>query len=154
MSRVLFVCLGNICRSSTAQGVLQAMVNEQGLEAEIEVDSAGTGGWHVGEAPDRRAAAAAMQRGYDLSGLRARQVTAQDFHKFDYILAMDAENLNNLELMRPADFSGQLRLFLDYHPSPATAEVPDPYYGRDGGFDFVLDLVEEASRGLLRELGS
>lgn len=154
MTRILFVCLGNICRSPTAHGVFQALVRQRDLESAIGVDSAGTGGWHVGEVPDRRATAAARERGYDLSSLRARQVTAADFAAFDYILAMDRDNLRNLEALRPAGYEGQLRLFLDYHPDPSTRDVPDPYYGEGDGFDFVLDLVEEASRGLLREIGN
>ena len=114
----------------------------------ISVDSAGTGDWHIGRAPDKRATAAAARRGYDLSVLRARQVGAGDFAHFDYILAMDAENLRNLQCMRPADFSGELDLFLRYGNS-GLSEVPDPYYGGSDGFEHVLDLVEEAAAGLL-----
>lgn len=149
---VLFVCLGNICRSPTAHGVFQELVNERQLQSRIEVDSAGTGAWHVGEAPDQRASAAALARGYDLSSLRARAVTPADFSLFDYILAMDQQNLANLQAMMPPGYAGRLGLFLDYHPHPLLVEVPDPYYGGEAGFDQVLDLVEEASSGLLREI--
>jgi protein-tyrosine phosphatase len=147
------VCLGNICRSPTAQGVFETQVEQRGLTGVIEVDSCGTGDWHVGNAPDHRAAAAAGRRGYDLSRLRARQVEAADFDVFDYILAMDGENLEDLEAMCPHDYQGHLGLFLDFAGSRAPRDVPDPYYGSEGGFDLVLDLIESASEGLLRELG-
>ena len=149
---VLFVCLGNICRSPTAHGVFQQIVNAADLQQRIQVDSAGTGAWHVGEAPDQRATAAAMERGYDLSHLRARAVTVADFSQFDYVLAMDQLNLGNLQAMTPAAYPGHLGLFLDFHSHPLLTEVPDPYYGGNVGFDQVLDLVEEASRGLLRDI--
>ncbi len=149
---VLFVCLGNICRSPTAHGVFEQMVQQRGLEERIVIDSCGTGDWHIGRAPDRRASAAAKARGYDLEHLRARQVTAQDFHSFDYILAMDNNNLADLCALQPQGFTGTLRLFLDYAPQFGEREVPDPYYGGDEGFDHVLDLVEAASEGLLREI--
>lgn len=147
---VLFVCLGNICRSPTAHGVFQQQVIRRGLEHQIIVDSAGTGDWHIGRAPDQRSAAAALQRGYDLSALRARQVTREDFFNFDYILAMDNENLRNLQQLRPADFNGELKLFLDYSQHKNSArEVPDPYYGEKENFELVIDLVEHAATGLL-----
>ena len=152
MSSVLFVCLGNICRSPTAHGVFSAQVAEAGLADRIAIDSAGTGAWHVGEPPDGRATAAALQRGYDLSGLRARQVDPADFERFHYILAMDRSNLSHLEAMRPAGYRGHLGLFLEFHPRPPTREVPDPYYGGDRGFEEVLDLVERAGRGLLEAM--
>lgn len=151
-TRVLFVCLGNICRSPTAEGVFAAKLAEHGIEDTIEADSCGTGGWHVGEAPDRRATAAAARRGYDLSGLRARQVQAADFGSFDYILAMDRMNLAELEARCPADYGGHLGLFLTFAEGVAEDEVPDPYYGGTDGFGHVLDLVEKASEGLLREI--
>ncbi|MFV8817360.1 low molecular weight protein-tyrosine-phosphatase [Haliea sp. E17] len=150
--RVLFVCLGNICRSPTAHGVFEQMVRERGLHERIEIDSCGTGDWHIGHPADRRAAAAAARRGYDLSHLRARQVIPADFDAFDYVLAMDAQNLADLEAMRPAHFDGVLSLFLDFAQQVAEREVPDPYYGGEDGFDHVLDLVENASAGLLREI--
>ena len=148
---VLFVCLGNICRSPTAHGVLEAMVRSAGLQDSIDVDSCGTGAWHAGEAPARRATLAAAVRGYDLSPLRARQVTADDFHRFDYILAMDSSNLSDLKAMCPDHLQQKIGLFLDFGDSSET-EVPDPYYGGDDGFEHVLDLVENASRALLKEV--
>lgn len=152
MIEVLFVCLGNICRSPTAHGVFRQRAAARGLDDRIAVDSAGTGDWHVGLPPDRRAAETAARRGYDLSDLRARQVSAADFQRFHYVLAMDEANLEHLQALRPVDFAGELRLFLDYAPQLGTSEVPDPYYGGAGGFDHVLDLVEAASDGLLLEL--
>jgi len=123
---VLFVCLGNICRSPTAHGVFQQRVIQRGLRDVIRVDSAGTGDWHVGHQPDRRSAAAALQRGYDLDSLRARQIAVQDFREHDYILAMDTQNLRDLQRLQPADFDGELALFLSYG-SRGVREVPDPY---------------------------
>lgn len=151
--KVLFVCLGNICRSPTAHGVFQYQVNQQGLNKIIEVDSAGTAGWHIGEAPDQRATRTAKQRGYDLSTLRARQVSEADFHRFDYILAMDKANLSELEALQPEDFQGELRLLLDFSDASVEhAEVPDPYYGSGDGFERVLDMVENACDGLLNSI--
>lgn len=152
MTRILFVCLGNICRSPTAHGVFEHLVHQRGLDAEIQVDSAGTGRWHTGEAPDGRATAAAARRGYALESQRARQICSTDFQRFDYILAMDRQNLAELQQHCPADFSGRIELFLDYHPEQPIREVPDPYYGGDDGFQQVLDLVEHASIGLLAAL--
>ena len=149
MVKVLFVCAGNICRSPTAEGVFTQRVAQRQLARKITADSAGIGGWHIGEPPDRRAQAAALERGIDLSGLRARQVAATDFHAFDYVLAMDQDNLGALGTLRPADASATLSLFLDYAPSADITEVPDPYYGGPDGFEHVLDLVEQASEGLL-----
>ena len=150
---VLFVCLGNICRSPTAHGVFEKMVFEQGLEQRIRVDSAGTGDWHLGKQPDRRTIAAGQQRGYDLSHLRARQVTAADFELFDYILAMDKQNLAHLKTLQPKHFSGNLRLFLPFGQA-SIAEVPDPYNGGEKGFEQVLDMVEHAAKNLLTHLQS
>jgi len=146
--RVLFVCLGNICRSPTAHGVFETLVAQHNLAHLIEVDSAGTAAYHVGNPPDKRSVAAAQQRGYELDHLRARQVTAQDFETFDYILAMDSENLDNLKSIAPANYQGHLGLFLSFGQC-LESEVPDPYYGGASGFDHVLDLVENASMGLL-----
>ncbi|TXS93001.1 low molecular weight phosphotyrosine protein phosphatase [Parahaliea maris] len=148
---VLFVCLGNICRSPTAHGVFEQRVAQRGLQERIVVDSCGTGDWHIGHPPDRRAQAAALQRGYDLSHLRARQVEPADFSLFDYVLAMDESNLGDLRAMRPASFAGHLGLFLDFADT-GLREVPDPYYGGDDGFDHVLDLIEAASDGLLTDI--
>ena len=149
---VLFVCLGNICRSPTAHAVFQSMVDSRGLDAKILVDSAGTGDWHLGHAPDQRTSAQAAERGYDMSELRARLVEPKDFAQFDYIIGMDHENISNLMLMRPEGFTGQVELFLSFARKPENrdqAVVPDPYYGGDNGFALVLDLVEDAAAGLL-----
>jgi len=150
--KVLFVCLGNICRSPTAHGVFQHLLDSRGLDHRVQVDSAGTGDWHIGLPPDKRTSASAARRGYDLSALRARQVVAADFQEYDYILAMDAQNLDNLRRLAPADFSGELQLFMHYASGVDEREVPDPYYGGLDGFDQVLDLVENAARGLLDAL--
>lgn len=150
--RVLFVCLGNICRSPTAHGVFESMVKARQLNDRIQVDSCGTGDWHIGHPPDRRAASEAAARGYDLSDLRARQLSPSDFDHFDFILAMDRQNLADLEAMRPDHFSGHLGLFLRFAAGGAHREVPDPYYGGDEGFTEVLDMVEAASEGLLQEI--
>ncbi len=152
MPRVLFVCLGNICRSPTAHGVFASQVAAAGLSDSIGIDSAGTGGWHIGAAPDERATLTARSRGYDLSALRARQVAPEDFQRFELMLAMDDSNLQALRDMAPVSFTGHLGLFLDFHPDPPVREVPDPYYGGDDGFDHVLDLIEAASSGLLDAL--
>ncbi|MAT93967.1 MAG: phosphotyrosine protein phosphatase [Halioglobus sp.] len=152
MTRVLFVCLGNICRSPTAHGVFRQMVDARGLSGRIEVDSCGTAHWHAGEAPDPRSTEEAARRGYRLGDLRARQVQPDDFARFDYILAMDLSNLADLQAVCPADFDGHLGLFLDFAADSDTDEVPDPYYGGGEGFTRVLDLVEAASEGLLDEL--
>lgn len=149
---VLFVCLGNICRSPTAEAVFTERVEAAGVRERFEIDSAGTGGWHVGEPPDKRAARAAAHRGYRLEHLRGRQVGPADFERFRFILAMDRENLAELEAMKPADFTGELRLLLDFARDSDTDEVPDPYYGGIGGFDRVLDLIEDAADGLLRHI--
>lgn len=142
---ILFVCLGNICRSPTAEAVFRRRVTDAGLEERIHIDSAGTGDWHIDKAPDRRASAAAARRGYELDRLRARQVSAEDFHRFDLILAMDDNNLADLQALRPADDDALLARFLDVLGEDGPHEVPDPYYGGDDGFDHVLNLVEKAS---------
>lgn len=152
MVKVLFVCLGNICRSPTADAVFRKIVEDAGLDTSIQVDSAGTGSWHVGEPPDRRASAAAAQRGYDLSRLRARAVCVEDFYHFDHILAMDENNMLDLADRCPADHRHKVRLFLEFAPQHQEVNVPDPYYGGDDGFDHVLDLVEAASDGLLTHI--
>jgi len=144
--RVLFVCMGNICRSPTAEGVMRRLLREHGLEDRIEIDSAGTGGWHAGEAPDERATAAARRRGIALEGA-ARQVEPEDFERFDLILALDRENLAVLQALAPDDEArAKVRLLC------GDRDVPDPYYGGPRGFDEVLDLVEGACRSLLDEL--
>ena len=152
MVKVLFVCLGNICRSPTADGILCELVKREKLDQQVQIDSAGTGDWHVGKAPDVRTIAAAKRRGYDLSFLRARQVLIKDFDEFDYILAMDAANLCALQALKPDHYAGYLGLFLDFGSSKQYREVPDPYYGGNDGFELVLDLVEEAAQGLLAHI--
>ena len=147
-TRLLMVCLGNICRSPTAHGVMEKLIYDKGLSQYIEVDSAGTGDYHIGEPPDRRAAATALARGYDLSAQRARQVASLDFDAFDYILAMDHSNLSELQSRCPARHQDKLKLLLDFGTS-GRGEVPDPYWSGQDGFDLVLDLVEEACAALL-----
>lgn len=149
--RVLFVCLGNICRSPTAEAVFRHKLHEAGLEARVSVDSAGTGDWHVGKAPDARTRVAAMRRGYDLSALRARQVSTADFTDFDLILAMDLSNLAHLERLGRGAGPAELDLFLRRYAG-ALDEVPDPYYGGEAGFEQVLDLIELACDALLLEV--
>ena len=149
MIRLLFVCTGNICRSPTAEGVFRHMMNENRIAGWVEVASAGTHGYHVGEAPDQRAQQAATRRGYDLSRIRARKVVPQDLEYFDMILAMDRKTLESLRLICSAERLGRLGLFMDYSTVFDEDEVPDPYYGTGQGFDLVLDMVEEASRGLI-----
>lgn len=151
-TRVLFVCMGNICRSPTAEGVFRHLVAAQGRSGQIIIDSAGTHDYHVGAAPDVRAQAAAARRGYDLSDLRARQVTRGDFTTFDHVLAMDAANHRLLQQLCPAECRDRLRLVLDFATGTALREVPDPYYGGAQGFEAVLDLVENAAHGLLRHI--
>lgn len=152
MTNVLFVCLGNICRSPTADGIFRELVANAKLDQKIMVDSAGTGAWHIGKTPDSRTIAAAHARGYDLSVLRARQVTARDFDEFDYVLAMDEANLADLQQLKPAHFTGHLGLFLEFGARGDYREVPDPYYGGSDGFELVLDLVEDAAQGLLKHI--
>jgi protein-tyrosine phosphatase len=149
---ILFVCMGNICRSPTAEGVFRRLVQNAGLEHKLHIDSAGTHDYHIGKSPDRRASASALQRGYDLSALRGRQVSERDFHEFDYILAMDNENLANLQRISPPGHAAKLSLFLEFSTNFSESEVPDPYYGGAQGFEHVLDLVEDAARGLLLKL--
>jgi len=151
--RVLFVCTGNICRSPTAEGVLRRLVRDQGLEGRVEVDSAGTFGYHVGEPPDRRSIRAAAARGYDLSALRARTVTREDFARFDLLLALDRGHRRELEQLAPDGAAARrIRLLLDYAPAFQGQDVPDPYYGGPADFERVLDLAEAGSRGLLEAL--
>ncbi|MHA7878292.1 MAG: low molecular weight protein-tyrosine-phosphatase [Saccharospirillum sp.] len=149
---ILFVCLGNICRSPTAQGVFEQYLEQSPLAGKVQVDSAGTAAYHLGKAPDPRAQRFARTRGVDLSQQRARQVTEHDFHQFDWILAMDRQNLANLEALRPAGSRARLALLLSILPAGEREEVPDPYYGGDEGFEQVLDLCEAASEALLKRL--
>ncbi|MFL0809161.1 MAG: low molecular weight phosphotyrosine protein phosphatase [Agarilytica sp.] len=149
---VLFVCLGNICRSPTAEGVFNNKLIQANLNGCIQSGSAGTSDWHIGSPPDRRTLNAALTRGYDFSNQRGRQVKVDDFSNFDLVLAMDQENLSHLDLMKPKGFSGHLGLFLDFAVNSEYSEVPDPYYGGDTGFDLVLDLCESASEGLIAHI--
>ncbi|WP_163833918.1 low molecular weight protein-tyrosine-phosphatase [Spartinivicinus ruber] len=153
MVSVMFVCLGNICRSPTAHGVFQQMVETAGLAAHIQVASSGTSAYHIGEPPDRRAQQAAKQRGYNLSGISAQQVSLDDLETFDYILAMDKSNLTALKQLAPVNHHRKLKLFMSFAQlQPHTQEVPDPYYGGTDGFAQVLDLVEVAAQGLLQQI--
>jgi protein-tyrosine phosphatase len=153
--RLLFVCLGNICRSPTAEGVMRSLVRGAGLEEQIELDSAGLGSWHVGGPPDRRARAAARARGIALDG-RARTVTRDDFEDFDLLLAMDSSNLRELRRMAPDEEArAKVRLLREFDPASrgeGDLDVPDPYYGATGGFEEVLDLVQAACAGLLEDI--
>lgn len=150
--KILFVCLGNICRSPTAEGVLRHLAGLEAPDLGIIVDSAGTADYHTGAAPDVRSQRAALRRGIDISNLRARRVTREDFARFDFILAMDRQNLEALEAMRPKNSRARVALFLDYAPALNVSEVPDPYYGGTEDFEKVLDLTAAASRGLLAHL--
>jgi len=149
---VLFVCLGNICRSPSAEGVFRALVRREGLSDRVYADSAGTYPYHVGKPPDRRAQAAARRRGVDISLLRARVVEPQDFFDFGHVLAMDDDNLADLVAICPPDAPTRPRLLLDFAPGAARREVPDPYYGGAADFEHMLDLIELGASGLLEQL--
>lgn len=153
-AQILFVCMGNICRSPTAEGVMRKYVDELGLSDRIIVDSAGTHDYHVGEAPDPRAQAAACRRGYDLSGLRARQVNGSDFERFDLVLAMDFNNLASLQAYCPLGCEGKMGLLMPYARTRHSTIVHDPYYRSAKDFDLVLDSIEDACKGLLDVLSS
>jgi len=150
--KVVFVCMGNICRSPSAEGVFRKLVDEHQLGNQFLIDSAGTHAYHVGEPPDNRSQTAALKRNIDISQQRARQFRDEDFERYDYILAMDEDNLSNLKIICPAHAVNKLNLFLSFAPDLDTLEVPDPYYGGDKGFEYVLDLIEKASHGLLDEI--
>lgn len=151
MIKVLFVCMGNICRSPTAEGVFRHKVEQKNLQEQISIDSAGTHAYHVGNPPDQRAQDAALKRDIDLSQQRARRVSADDFSEFDYVIAMDESNLDDLLSICPAGYEDRLHLFLAFSDS-GNKEVPDPYYGQGRGFEIVLNLVEDASEGLLKHI--
>jgi protein-tyrosine phosphatase len=152
MVNVLFVCMGNICRSPTAEGVFARRVEEAGLLDKIGIDSAGTHAYHVGEPPDPRAQKSARARGIEISHLRARRAVAGDFERFDYVLAMDYDNLQILQSLCAPQYTSKLQLFLDYGSHHDIKEVPDPYYGGPLGFERVLDLIEDAAGGLLQSI--
>jgi len=149
---VVFVCMGNICRSPTAEAVFRHYVESAGMSAQITIDSAGTHDYHIGDKPDARAQHAAQQRGYDMSKLRGRQVEQADFRRFDYVLAMDAANLAILQRITPPGSNTRAQLFLEYARHHRERDVPDPYYGGADGFERVLDMVEDAAQGLLQEI--
>ena len=151
MTKVLFVCMGNICRSPTAEGVFSHKVEQNDLQDQISIDSAGTHAYHVGNPPDQRAQDAALKRDIDLSQQRARRVSADDFSKFDYVIAMDESNMDDLLSICPEGFEDRVHLFLAFSDSEEN-EVPDPYYGQGRGFEIVLNLVEDASEGLLEHI--
>lgn len=151
-TRLLFVCMGNICRSPTAEGVVRKQLQKAGLSRQVEVDSAGTQRYQTGRPPDARAQKAALRRGYDISGLKARRVSAADFARFDRILAMDRDNLDMLQHDCPPEHRHKLGLLLEYSKRSAEREVPDPYYGNHAGFEHVLDLIEDAACGLVESL--
>lgn len=150
--RILFVCMGNICRSPTAEGVFRAQVAAAGLTDRILTDSAGTHGYHIGEPPDPRSIKAAAARGIDISDLRARMVRADDFTRFDLVLAMDAQNRQAMSDFYKAELPDRVRMFMEFAPEAKAREVPDPYYGDGAGFERVLDLCDAAGRGLLKHL--
>lgn len=150
--KILFVCMGNICRSPTAQGVFEKLIADTNLSGVVQSDSAGTHAYHVGEPPDSRASAAAHRRGIDLSGQKARRVEESDFETFDYVLAMDRSNYEDLSSLCLPEHRTKLRLFLEFAPELGTQDVPDPYYGGTTGFERVLDLIETASGGLLASI--
>jgi len=145
--KVLFVCMGNICRSPTAEGVFNKVIDDKGAKHRFDVDSAGTHAYHVGEQSDPRSRQTAKARGIDLSSIRARKVSSSDFEYFDHILAMDSDNYHGLLAQSPSEYHHKIALFLDYAPECAERDVPDPYYGGENGFEHVFDLVEEASNG-------
>lgn len=151
---VLFVCMGNICRSPTAEGVFRKLHQDLAPQLDIHVDSAGTHAYHVGESPDERAVIAARKRGIDISGHRGREVMGRDFEIFDYILAMDRGNLDRLHKLKSSENRAEVRLLLDFAQDCPVDEVPDPYYGGPNGFNRVLDLTEQGGRGLLRHICS
>jgi len=152
--RILFVCMGNICRSPTAEGIMRKLVADAGLQDRFEIDSAGTHNYHVGAPPDKRSQSAALARGYDLSDLRARQVSAEDFTRFDLLVAMDRDNLSMLQDQCPHHSQNKLQLIMHYAVNAPEPEVPDPYSGGAKGFELVLDYLESACGGLLQELSA
>jgi protein-tyrosine phosphatase len=151
-TRILFVCLGNICRSPMAEGVFRRVVAEEGLDEHFVIDSAGLGDWHIGQAPDHRAQKAARSRGIDISEQSARQIVDEDFDRFDLLLVMDGSNYDELKARAPHEARAKIRPFLDFAPHAGTKDVPDPFFGGADGFDHALDLIEAAAHGLLASL--
>ena len=149
---VLFVCLGNICRSPTAEGIFRRKVKEAGLDRAIQIDSCGTGSWHIGNPPDERAIDYAATQGIDLSGLRARKLSNADYSRFDYVIAMDMRNLKTIKARAPQNATARISLLLDFDPHSPTREVPDPYYGGEEGFRRVYTLVNQACDRLLDDI--
>jgi len=152
MTKVLFVCMGNICRSPMAEGMFRKAIQDAGLDREVETDSAGTHAYHIGSAPHPRARQAARQRGADISGLRGRKVADDDFERFDYILVMDGDNYNRLIQRAPAHHHGKIRRLLSFSRKYPNLDVVDPYYGGTQGFEENLDMIEDAVQGLIREI--
>mgnify|MGYP002641000871 FL=1 len=150
--KVLFVCMGNICRSPTAEGAFRKLVTDEKLDASIFIDSAGTHAYHIGSPPDNRAQDTALKRDIDLSSLRGRKFTEQDYYEFDYLIAMDESNFRDMKSLDPSDGKGQLSLFMDFSTEHSETEVPDPYYGGNKGFERVFDMVQDASQGLLEHI--
>ena len=150
--KVLFICMGNICRSPSAEGMFRKLLNERNLHHRIETDSAGTEGWHTGSAPDRRAQHAAGQRGVDISGLRARQVSSTDMEAYDLIIAMDYDNQSRLHRLADKQHAYKIRLLLEFSDRYNDNEIPDPYYGGDHGFDLALDMIEDSCKQLLQHI--
>lgn len=146
--KILFVCLGNICRSPTVEGVARELAAREAAHLGLSFDSAGTADYHIGDPPDPRSRRAALARGYDISGLRARQLLPEDFRRFDLLLAMDGNNLRDMRNIAPAGLGDRAQLFLSYAPDAGTSAVPDPYYGGAAGFETVLNLAEHGSRAL------
>ncbi|AJQ95831.1 low molecular weight protein-tyrosine-phosphatase [Gynuella sunshinyii] len=152
VTRVLFICLGNICRSPIAEGVFRALIQERGIDDQFVVDSAGTAGYHVGEGPDERAVRALKGRKVDISDLRARQLQSSDFDEFDYILVADRQNLKDVQTLAGDNCHAEVRLFLSYDPESKVDEIPDPYYGGSEGFETVIDLCKAASEKFLQHI--
>ena len=153
MIKVLFVCTGNICRSPSGEGIFRHKIAEAGLSENISTDSCGMEGWHVGNAPDKRSVAAAANRGFDLSDLRARQIQPEDYHEFDYLLAMDRGHYQQMMQQAPSGTESKVRMFLDVLDGQGSArDVPDPYYGGADGFELVLDMIEEASDAWITDI--
>jgi protein-tyrosine phosphatase len=154
MINILFICMGNICRSPSAEGFFTAALQDSGIRQQVSTDSAGTHSWHIGHAPDPRAIDSAADFNVEIGHLRARKVTASDFEHFDLIIAMDRSNLADLQRIQPAGSKASLKMMMDYHPEGRPQEVPDPYYGGMEGFTYMCELLKAASAGLLEDIES